>query len=551
MVNPDPVSYTEGRKDTFWLTDIQDVRTFTSEATLKLVSLHAYWYVEEGVRISRSDLEEAANIFEEQIYPWVTAVFGTEWTPGVDNDPHLTILHARLRGVAGYYSSVDEYPSLVHQHSNQREMIYINTDALRVGSSEYLAVLSHELQHAIHWNGDRAEETWVNEGLSEVASIVAGYVPFSQGVFLGSPTTSLVNWPVSQPSAAYYGADFLFFDYLATHYGTREDLALLVSEPLNGIAGINAYLARLGYDVTFRDVFKDWVVANYLDEPGDGRYSHVDKNLRVRASARMGELGVRQSSIPQYSAEHIAIDIIRGDVKLRFQGQKETSLLPLSLDGGTCWWSNRGESISSTLTRRLDLSGVGRATLNFRIWYDVEEDWDYGYVQVSTDGGSTWDIIEAPGTSPRNPVGNSFGHGYTGTGGGWLQVEADLTAYAGREVLLRFHYVTDEAIHGIGLCFDDISVPEVGFSDDGQGDNGWEADGFLRIDNRVPQDFMVQVIEVGDQNRVREMKLDENNQGEMVINGLEDLNELVVVVVALAPETFQLASYTLTLERAP
>ena len=549
-MNLDPVSYTEGRQDTFWLTDIQDVRAYTSQATLRLVSPRAYWYVENGLDISLSSLEKAARVFEEEIYPRLTAASGSEWTPGVDNDPHITILHARLRGVAGYFSSVDGYPIGVHQHSNQREMFYMNASVLKVGSREYLAVLSHELQHAIQWNGDPTEETWINEGLSQVATVVAGYRPSSQEIFLNSPTISLTNWPISQPSSAYYGAAFLFLDYLSTHYGTRDDLESLVKEPADGIPGINSYLARLGYGVTFRDVFKDWTVANFLDEPGDGLYSYPDNDVQVRVTARIGDFAERESSIPQYSAEYTEIDIIKGDIVVSFQGQRGNSLLSLSLDGGRCWWSNRGDSISSTLTRPLDLSGVDTATLRFRTWFNVEEDWDYGYVEVSTDGSFTWDIIQAPGTSPRNPVGNSFGPGYTGRSDGWLQEEVDLTPYAGQRVLLRFHYVTDEAISGAGLCFDDISVPEIGFSDSSQGDDGWQAEGFVRTDNRVLQDYIVQVIEVGDQTRVREIDLDEDNQGEIVITGLEDLDRTVVVVAALAPKTLQEASYILTIEPA-
>ena len=79
-------------------------------------------------------------------------------------------------------------------------------------------------------------------------------------------------------------------------------------------------------------------------------------------------------------------------------------------------------------------------------------------MQVSTDGGETWDIIEAPGTSPANPLGNSFGPGYTGFSDRWLYETVDLSAYAGKQVLLRFHYVTDAALNGIGLCVDDVSV---------------------------------------------------------------------------------------------
>ena len=545
VVNPDPVSYTEGRSDTFWVIDVLNVRSDTIQATLRLVSPRAYWYVEDGLDISNRDLGKASRIFEQEIYPRVTAAFGTEWTPGVDNDPHITILHARLTGVAGYFSSADEYPVSVHQHSNQREMIYL-ADALAVGSKQYLAVLSHELQHAILWNADATEETWINEGLSEVATAVAGYRPTNQDAFVRFPNISLVNWPVPRPSAAYYGAAYLFFDYLASHYGSYNDLALLNEGPEDGILAISAYLARLGHDVTFRDVFRDWIVANFLDVPGDGAYSYPDKDVQVRITSRMSDFGEKESAIAQYAAEYTSIDITKGDINLRFEGQTENALLPVSLDGGTCWWSNRSDSISSTLTRPLDLSEVDGATLRYRIWFDVEEDWDYGYVEVSTDGGITWDILRAPGTSPRNPVGNSFGPGYTGSSDGWIQQEVDLTRYSGQQVHLRFHYVTDDAINGTGLCLDDISVPEIGFSDGGEGDGGWEVEGFVKTDNRVPQDYIVQVIEVGERTNVREMELNDDNRGEMVVRGLEELDDVVVVVAALAPKTRQNANYTLT-----
>ena len=551
IVNPTPVSYTEGRRDTFWLTDIQDVRAYTAQATLRLVSPHAYWYIEDGLDVPQRDIEKASRAFEDEIYSKVTAAFGTEWTPGIDNDPHITILHARLRGpVAGYFSSVDEYPPSVHQHSNRREMIYLDAGSLRVGSPIYLSVLSHELQHAIHWYGDPTEETWVNEGLSEVAASVAGYKPSSQGAFLSSPTTSLINWPMDSTTSFHYGAAFLFFHYLAAHYSSPGELKLLVEEQADGIRGIDSYLARQGYNLGFRDVFRDWIIANYLDEPDGGVYSYPDNDVRTVITSRMSKLEEVDYSIPQYSAEYIAIDITKGDIKLRFQGQEENSLLHLSLGGGRCWWSNRGDSISSSLSRTLDLSDVDKATLEFRVWFDVEEDWDYGYVQVSSDGGVTWDIVEAPGTSPKNPVGNSFGPGYTGISNGWTDVDVDLTPYAGREVILRFHYVTDAAISGMGLCFDDISVPEIGFLDSGLGNDAWNAEGFLRINNRVPQDYIVQVIEVGDETSVREVALDENNRGEMAISGLEYLDDVVVVVAALAPKTIHEAGYTLALEPA-
>ena len=544
VVNPEPVSYAEGRVDTFWLTDVRDVRNYQSRATLALVSPHAYWYLEEGLEVSREDMEKAAGAFEERIYPRVTAAFGAEWVPGVDNDPHLTIVHARLSGVGGYFSSANEYPTAVRQHSNQREMIYMSS-GLKVGSREHLAVLAHELQHAIHWNADPSEETWVNEGLAELATYVAGYDTRSPNAFLRSSGSSLVNWPVDGPKAAYYGAGSLFFEYLTGRYGTVEDIGLLLREPADGIPGVDAYLSGLGYDATFRDVFGDWTAANYLDAPS-GPYGYPDRDVRVRGIGRMGEPGTWSSSVAQYAAEYTSIDITRGDVVVRFRGDAGVPLLPDLPEDGGCWWSNRGDSISSTLTREVDLSSAEDAVLRYSAWFDVEEDWDYGYVQVSTDGGETWDILAAPGSSLSNPAGNSFGPGYTGRSGGWIDERVDLGSYSGGVVLVRFHYVTDDSINGLGLCLAGMSL---GGGAPLDRDGGWEPDGFAWVDGHVSQEYVVQVIEVGDEIRVREIALDGDNRGEVLVTGLEDLDDLVVVVAALAPKTLTPAAYTLTIDR--
>ena len=549
VVNPDPVSLEQGRVDSFWLTDAISKEVFSIDATLRLVSDHAYWYVENRLGVSDEDLERAAREFEESTYPKVTSAFGTEWVPGVDNDPRMTILTANIPGLGGYYSSMDEYPTFVHQFSNQREMVYIS-GSIPVGSRGHSGVLAHELHHAVLWNADPSEETWVAEGLAEYAAHEAGFHTGHQPALLGNPTASLVNWPVSGGRTVYYAAGYLFFRYFASHY-SQGDLRPLMTQPLDGIDGINAYLTDLGYTETFDEIFGDWTVANYLDL-ADGKYGYPQDEFDPPRPRRINDYEAFESSLPQYAAEYFAVDITRGDVTIDFEGERHASLLAVNDPEVSCWWSNRGDSISSTLTRRLDLSGVDEATLEYRVWFGIEEGWDYGYLQVSTDNGKTWDIIEAPGTSPANPVGNSFGPGYTGFSGRWLDETVDLGAYAGKQVLLRFHYVTDAALNGIGLCVDDVSVPQIGFYDDGaQGDNGWEAEGFVLTDNRVPQSFAVYAIEIGADAKVTKIDLDDANRGSLNVSRLEDLDELVIVVAAMAPAAIDRAHYSLALSQAP
>ena len=543
VVNPAPVSYTEGRRDTFWLVDLPGLKVYQSQFELRLVTPHAYWYVEDGQSIRQGDIERSAAEFEKEIYPRVTAVFGTEWSPGVDNDPHLNILNARLRGVGGYYSSTAEYPASVSKNSNQREIIYVNSGATPIGSQSYLEVLAHELQHAVHWNADPSEETWVNEGLSELSTSIAGLSNGSFRRFLRSGPTSLVHWPLDPiDSGANYGAASLFMHYLVEHYGDPNDLRPLLSEQEDDINGINGYLQALGHDVTFREVFRDWAVANLLDE-SEGLFGYGELEVRASVSKSVDRFSEVKSAIPQYAVEYIKLDSFNGPLRLRFQAPAETALLPTEVGPQGCWWSNSGDSINSTLTGTVDLRDLSRATLSYQVWYSLEEKWDYAYLQVSTDGGRTWDILETAHTSPENPIGNSFGTGYTGASRGWVDESVDLGRYAGRQILLRFQYVTDDAVNGSGLCIQQIAIPETGLLD---GTEGWQARGFVLIDNRVKQDYLVQVIETAKTNRVTVMPLDQANRGELIVPAPQRLDRLVVAVAALAPKTRQPAPYTLT-----
>jgi hypothetical protein len=556
-VNPNPVSYLQGREDTFWMVDFNSLKVYQSAFELRLVSPHAYWYFEKDQPVLQPELEQAAREFEDTIYPRVSDAFGLEWSPGIDNDPHLNIIHAQIEGVAGYFSSSDEHSQEVYPYSNQRETIYVNVRALHLGSARYLQVLAHELQHAIHWNHDDSEDTWVNEGLSDLAVSVAGYRATSIGQFLISPPISLVHWPLDDANIlAHYGGAALFFHYLAEHYSKSGILKDLVLEPADGIAGIDAYLASQGYDVTFKDVFADWVVANLLDEPA-GRYGYADLDVHARVTPPADSLAEINSEIPQYATEYYELAPQPGPVRLKFQGATATALLPTDVGGPGCWWSNSGDSISSALTRTIDLRDRSQASLDYQVWYQIEQGWDYGYVQVSTDQGRTWEIQATLDTSPENPIGNGFGPGYTGDSVGWLNESLDLTPYAGQQIQVRFQYVTDDAISGAGLCLRNISSPDES-GPDGSGpvtglaaeDTGWQSSGFVLTNNRVQQDYLVQIIQINQENLVSTMQLDQSNLGEMVIDSPHPPGRLVVAVSAIAPRTLQPAPYTLTVTAA-
>ncbi|MBI2846656.1 MAG: immune inhibitor A [Chloroflexi bacterium] len=551
------VAYEVGQRHTFWAVDLDERRPFPVEATLRYISPHAYFWFDEGLKITQEELERSARELEERIIPSDLSLTGVEWPSGIRGSLRITLLHGNIPNVAGYYSSADEYPSAVNPYSNERKMFYINMGVLRPASPTYYAVLAHELQHALHWMADPTEEEWISEGLSVLAEEVAGYPQRVLNFFLRSPDTQLNAWAEDpQASAPHYGAAYLFMKYLSQVYGTAT-LKELVSEPADGIEGVDSYIRKKDIGASFEDVFRDWVIANYLDSPEGVKYGYPRLDVRINPTEVLSNFRSYSGAVHQYAANYIELRLKGGDALLSFQGSTLVKLIPNEPHSGKGqWWSNRGSVIDSTMTREFDLSGLTKATLNFWTWYDIEKDFDYAYVEVSTDGGVTWQALQGRYSTPESPVGNSLGYAYTGKSGEgslqWVEENIDLTPFTGGKVLLRFEYVTDDAVSNAGLALDDISIPELGYLDDAERDNGWKAEGFIRTENLVPQRFIVQVIEYGKEVRVREMPLDDSQRGELVIKGFgSELSRAVLVIAALAPLTTEKATYEFTLSPYP
>ena len=131
--------------------------------------------------------------------------------------------------------------------------------------------------------------------------------------------------------------------------------------------------------------------------------------------------------------------------------------------------------------------------------YVIEEDWDFGFVEVSNDGGTTWTelkVLNEDGTEASTPDGYddpngnmaTFGstegapkqYGLTGTSDGWKHQYVDLASYAGDSVSLRLRLATDAAFQERGWFADDFALTsgaETVWSDDVEsGENGWTAE---------------------------------------------------------------------------
>ena len=277
--------------------DISNRNQLTAE--LKVIGDFIYFYVEKDYynrlniaqkSLLKEKLKELADEFDQVIYPKERAIFGSEWSPGIDNDVKITVLVSELVSDAGgYFNTFDEYPKSQISTSNEREMIYLNV--LSIFNSKNKSFLAHEFQHLISFYQNTKlygleEEVWLNEARSEYASTVCGYndkyinsyLANRVDTFLDEPSDSLTEW---KNKVADYGTASLFIHYLVDHYG-EEILTRMVLNNQVGINSINKALADLGYTETFSDIFADWAVANYLNdcEVGlDRKYCYLNDNL--------------------------------------------------------------------------------------------------------------------------------------------------------------------------------------------------------------------------------------------------------------------------------
>ena len=119
------------------------------------------------------------------------------------------------------------------------------------------------------------------------------------------------------------------------------------------------------------------------------------------------------------------------------------SSTPNPLDTGKAWWSTKADRVDFTLAHSFDLTGATAPVFSFASYWSIEQDYDYGYVEVSTDSGATWTILKDTSgfMTNTNPNGTNQGWGLTGLGQG--TVTFDLSAYIGQPIMLRLRYSTD------------------------------------------------------------------------------------------------------------
>jgi len=557
---PSPPVRQVGERETFWVINDSENREFPVSATLRVVGEHIYMWLEDGAQVSDADLQALADAFDNSIYDSMRELWGSEASPGVDGDPRLYGLFARGLGpgLVAYFVSRNAYPVEVYPTSNQHEMFFFSLDGIGLSNvdSPYVeSVLAHEFQHMIHANIQDNDALWLNEGLSTFTQLLLFNDPGAVVNFLSAPQTQLNSWAEEEPRAPHYGAAMLFMDYFYERYGL-DALRQVSTDPGTSLDAFDRVLKAMG-EPGVDALFADWSLANFLLNPelGDGRYGYRNLPTGLPSPTPIETVTTYPYMVDgqsnQYASDYYALTNLGGmtSLDIRLTMPDDVQLIPAdSASGQWMWYSNRGDVSDTTLTHTFDLSGIDQATLTYKTWFDIEDDWDYGYVMVSADGGASWDILSTPYTTDSNPHGNAYGTGYSGESNGWIDESIALDPYAGEVIQVRFEMITDDGISQPGLAIDDVRIPEIGYQSDFESDGGgWEADGWIRIDNRLPQQAWVQAIQwVGNDVRVTQWPAAGEDSWKLSLD--ENTDQVILAISPFAPMTTEPMPYTLQID---
>ncbi|MFQ5943882.1 MAG: hypothetical protein ACE5JF_10040, partial [Anaerolineales bacterium] len=544
-----------GTHQLFWVSDMHGDR-FQIETTLQFTTAHGRMWVQHGLDLEQEQLGKLGNSLEHDIYPKVLSLLGYE---AQSYEPPVELVFTDRLGarVAGYFSPRDMLHSEISETSNGRRMILINVEL--VEDQDRLArLVAHELQHLIHWELDSNESVWVQEGFSEYAERLLGHDGESHAsAYLSNPDLQLNAWPLEGDFARHYGATSLLINYLHDRFGPEFVIAL-ARHPDDGFEALDALLLEAElWDssrnrvLTTEDLVLDWGLANHLQlEYGAHAYDDRRELIRPPATEFTGRCkeNSTEHKVSQYGFDYIRIQCDKAGI-LEFSGGRTTNLLPTAAHSGQYFfWSNRGDLVDTKLTRQFDFTAIaGPITLQFWTWYELEKDADFVYLVASEDG-QQWSFLETTsGNPPGDTVGMQFGFGFSGINRRheWSRQTVDLSQFAGKRVTLRFEYVTDASRTGEGFFIDDISIAETnyysGFED---GSGGWHGDGFVRISNKVPQDFRVSLLQSGDPPTTEHLTPDASNRVRLSFDPGE---EVVLLVMGATRQTRQPAHYTLSL----
>ncbi len=290
LVGNQAISQEVGDSRTFWILDFESSLHYEIDASLIAIGNHCYIYMQDSVVAILGEIEATSRCemysdeFDTTIFPNVTDLTGDPdgRIGDIDGDPKIVILLSE--NLMSYYSQYNEFAST---YSNLCEMIYIYYNN---PTHIILQTIAHEFDHLIWFNYEMDEVHFVLEGIAEYSNYHAGQLAPYNNVssrtpyFLQHPEDSLIYFNSASSGgmtiAIDYGCSYLFAFYLAEQFGV-DLLRDLVMNYDDGAEGIESTLQDAGHNITFNDLYLDWITAVTIDELGFASDKYGFRNMDV------------------------------------------------------------------------------------------------------------------------------------------------------------------------------------------------------------------------------------------------------------------------------
>lgn len=122
------------------------------------------------------------------------------------------------------------------------------------------------------------------------------------------------------------------------------------------------------------------------------------------------------------------------------------------------YYNNQNSTI--TLSEEIDLSGYTYAEITFNTKWEIQSNFDYVQLEVSTDNGDYWIpqcgvYTQSGGGNHQNAYNEPL---YSGNQDDWVQEKISLTDYLEETILIRFKIVTNGFGRRDGFYFDDLEI---------------------------------------------------------------------------------------------
>ncbi len=296
----DPVADPDNPPETEYMSfsayDFVHDRSYSVSASKVAEGNNCYIYLQKGQSVTQAAIDAVKTEFDTNIYPKVTAAFGSEPNPGVDGDSKVYVLMLTILDgfspsshsyVAGYFDPENEYAASIYPSSNEKEMFYMNINpavGIDPGGADFNDTLAHEFQHMIHWEQKTHlkklnDATWLDEAMSTIAGTYCGYGPswYSVWIYELDPSNSLTLWA---STAEDYGVAYMWAQYFKDHYtGSGNIFKMIMDQNSTGITSVNAALTAAGYGKNFTETFRDLSIAVYSGDtktwPGHAEWSYT------------------------------------------------------------------------------------------------------------------------------------------------------------------------------------------------------------------------------------------------------------------------------------